>query len=234
MQVAHLQHSATSQGDTLAAASSSGSGGSHSTTPTAASKAATPQAAVTQRSAATASAAPHPVVTASSSGHSGMQTTGPGGTVGSTECISSSSSHRRTHSGACSTSADYRQHQRHQQQVLHSSLSAAKPQYSCGATGRPRSSMRQQQLHSRAGAGAAQVAVAAGSRGMSHQHLTMHEMLQSEPSMRAVTRKLIAEGGLRALFRGLSINYMKVVPSTAIGFTVYDAFKAYLGLTNTL
>eukprot|EP00775_Hariotina_reticulata_P008737 gene8737-8917_t len=50
----------------------------------------------------------------------------------------------------------------------------------------------------------------------------------------AVTRKLLAAGGVRGLFRGLSINYMKVVPSTAIGFSVYDALKAYLGLTSTL
>ncbi|XP_058067932.1 mitochondrial carrier protein CoAc2 [Magnolia sinica] len=34
--------------------------------------------------------------------------------------------------------------------------------------------------------------------------------------------------GWRQLFSGLSINYMKVVPSVAIGFTVYDAMKTWL------
>jgi solute carrier family 25 protein 16 len=61
-----------------------------------------------------------------------------------------------------------------------------------------------------------------------------HSVLHPEPSMVAITRNLVAEGGWRALFRGLSINYMKVVPSTAIGFTVYDALKSYLGLTSSM
>ncbi|GER25162.1 mitochondrial substrate carrier family protein [Striga asiatica] len=34
--------------------------------------------------------------------------------------------------------------------------------------------------------------------------------------------------GWKQLFSGLSINYLKVVPSVAIGFTVYDVAKAYL------
>ncbi|XP_073153278.1 mitochondrial carrier protein CoAc2 isoform X1 [Henckelia pumila] len=34
--------------------------------------------------------------------------------------------------------------------------------------------------------------------------------------------------GWKQLFSGLSINYMKVVPSVAIGFTVYDVMKAFL------
>ncbi|KAH6779062.1 Mitochondrial substrate carrier family protein [Perilla frutescens var. hirtella] len=34
--------------------------------------------------------------------------------------------------------------------------------------------------------------------------------------------------GWKQLFSGLSINYLKVVPSVAIGFTVYDVMKAYL------
>jgi len=41
-------------------------------------------------------------------------------------------------------------------------------------------------------------------------------------------------GGLRALFAGVSINYLKVVPSTAIGFTVYDGLKSYLALPHNL
>ncbi|KAL6592266.1 hypothetical protein ACP70R_049530 [Stipagrostis hirtigluma subsp. patula] len=34
--------------------------------------------------------------------------------------------------------------------------------------------------------------------------------------------------GWRQLFSGLSINYLKVVPSVAIGFTVYDSMKVWL------
>ncbi|KAK7245516.1 hypothetical protein RIF29_40362 [Crotalaria pallida] len=34
--------------------------------------------------------------------------------------------------------------------------------------------------------------------------------------------------GWKQLFSGLSINYIKVVPSVAIGFTVYDTMKSYL------
>ncbi|CAD7703951.1 unnamed protein product [Ostreobium quekettii] len=40
--------------------------------------------------------------------------------------------------------------------------------------------------------------------------------------------------GLRGLFAGLSINYMKVVPSTAVGFTMYDHLKSYLALKGNL
>lgn len=47
-------------------------------------------------------------------------------------------------------------------------------------------------------------------------------------------RRVWRAGGARALFAGVSINYMKVVPSTAIGFTVYDAAKAWLGLAHNL
>jgi solute carrier family 25 protein 16 len=53
-------------------------------------------------------------------------------------------------------------------------------------------------------------------------------------NMIATTKQLLAEGGLMRLFRGVSINYLKVVPSTAIGFTLYDAVKAYLDLTSNL
>jgi solute carrier family 25 protein 16 len=52
----------------------------------------------------------------------------------------------------------------------------------------------------------------------------------ADPSMADVALRLWRSGGM---FRGLSINYLKVVPSTAIGFTVYDYLKAYLGLTHT-
>lgn len=47
-------------------------------------------------------------------------------------------------------------------------------------------------------------------------------------------RMIIKQQGPKALFAGLSLNYIKVVPSTAIGFTIYDALKQYLGLPQHL
>ena len=47
-------------------------------------------------------------------------------------------------------------------------------------------------------------------------------------------RLIVQQQGPRALFAGLSLNYIKVVPSTAIGFTIYDALKQYLGLPQHL
>lgn len=40
--------------------------------------------------------------------------------------------------------------------------------------------------------------------------------------------KIVHCQGWRQLFSGLSINYLKVVPSVAIGFTVYDVMKSFL------
>eukprot|EP00873_Tetraselmis_striata_P039615 jgi/Tetstr1/459879/TSEL_005221.t1 len=42
------------------------------------------------------------------------------------------------------------------------------------------------------------------------------------------------QGGVRALFYGLQINYIKVVPSTALGFMIYDYMKFWLLLPNHL
>ncbi|XP_074559074.1 mitochondrial carrier protein CoAc2-like [Curcuma longa] len=39
---------------------------------------------------------------------------------------------------------------------------------------------------------------------------------------------IVQSQGWRQLFSGLSINYLKVVPSVAIGFTVYDLMKSWL------
>ena len=47
-------------------------------------------------------------------------------------------------------------------------------------------------------------------------------------------RVIAAQQGTKALFAGLSLNYLKVVPSTAIGFTIYDALKSYLDLPQHL
>lgn len=45
---------------------------------------------------------------------------------------------------------------------------------------------------------------------------------------------ILRRQGWRTLFSGLSINYMKVVPSTAIGFTLYDYLKSALDLPTHL
>ena len=50
------------------------------------------------------------------------------------------------------------------------------------------------------------------------------------PALLAILR----QQGWRVLYSGLSINYMKVVPSTAIGFTLYDYLKSALDLPTHL
>eukprot|EP00892_Ulva_mutabilis_P004288 jgi/Ulvmu1/2230/UM013_0077.1 len=47
-------------------------------------------------------------------------------------------------------------------------------------------------------------------------------------------RAIVQEFGWRGLFRGVTINYIKVTPATAVGFTVYDQLKVMLGLENHL
>ncbi|CAH1428137.1 unnamed protein product [Lactuca virosa] len=39
---------------------------------------------------------------------------------------------------------------------------------------------------------------------------------------------IVSEQGWRQLFAGLSINYIKIVPSVSIGFTAYDMMKSWL------
>lgn len=41
-------------------------------------------------------------------------------------------------------------------------------------------------------------------------------------------RGIIRNQGWKQLFAGLSINYLKIVPSVAIGFTAYDMMKSWL------
>lgn len=55
--------------------------------------------------------------------------------------------------------------------------------------------------------------------------------LRSTPQAMALLARTY---GWRTLFSGLSINYLKVVPSTAIGFTVYDFMKSLLALPTHL
>lgn len=43
-------------------------------------------------------------------------------------------------------------------------------------------------------------------------------------------RKIVAEEGVSTLFRGLWPNYLKVVPSIAIAFVVYEQMKDLMGV----
>jgi hypothetical protein len=36
--------------------------------------------------------------------------------------------------------------------------------------------------------------------------------------------------GWRSLFRGLAVNWVKVVPSTAVGFATYEMLRGWLGV----
>jgi Mitochondrial carrier protein len=53
-------------------------------------------------------------------------------------------------------------------------------------------------------------------------------------SMAATVHAIILQHGWRGLFRGVYLNYIKVTPATAVGFTVYDYMKELLGLENHL
>lgn len=71
------------------------------------------------------------------------------------------------------------------------------------------------------------------SLGHSCCHLQVQgQVLAPRTSIMSGFRELLASGGVKALFRGLSLNYIKVVPATAIGFTVYDGMKYYLNITH--
>lgn len=62
-------------------------------------------------------------------------------------------------------------------------------------------------------------------------HFPDGKLPQSTPAaLVAIARR----EGWRVLYAGLSINYMKVVPSTAIGFTLYDYLKSALDLPTHL
>ena len=62
-------------------------------------------------------------------------------------------------------------------------------------------------------------------------HFPEERLPKSTPAaLMAIARR----EGWRVLYSGLSINYMKVVPSTAIGFTLYDYLKSGLDLSTHL
>lgn len=62
-------------------------------------------------------------------------------------------------------------------------------------------------------------------------HFPHDRLPQSTPAALAAIARA---QGWRALYAGLGINYMKVVPSTAIGFTIYDYLKHALDLPTNL
>ncbi|KAJ1421069.1 Mitochondrial carrier protein [Sesbania bispinosa] len=64
-------------------------------------------------------------------------------------------------------------------------------------------------------------------RQMQVQKLVASDNAELKGTLKSIV--LIAQKqGWKQLFSGLSINYIKVVPSVAIGFTVYDTMKLYL------
>ncbi|XP_071715375.1 mitochondrial carrier protein CoAc2 [Rutidosis leptorrhynchoides] len=64
-------------------------------------------------------------------------------------------------------------------------------------------------------------------RQMQVQRLRASNSIQLKGTMGTLIM-IVQKEGWKHLFSGLSINYLKVVPSVAIGFTVYDVMKAYL------
>ena len=38
----------------------------------------------------------------------------------------------------------------------------------------------------------------------------------------------------RGLFRGMSVNYMRAIPMTAISFSIYESMKQLMGLKTSL
>lgn len=64
-------------------------------------------------------------------------------------------------------------------------------------------------------------------RQMQVEHLSAANNVELKGTMESLTT-ILRKQGWRQLFSGLSINYLKVVPSVAIGFTVYDTMKSSL------
>ncbi|KAI5585301.1 hypothetical protein BDE02_06G136400 [Populus trichocarpa] len=64
-------------------------------------------------------------------------------------------------------------------------------------------------------------------RQMQVQRLSVSNSAELKGTMETLIM-IMQKQGWKQLFSGLSINYLKVVPSVAIGFTVYDMMKASL------
>ncbi|ESN93250.1 hypothetical protein HELRODRAFT_89164 [Helobdella robusta] len=61
--------------------------------------------------------------------------------------------------------------------------------------------------------------------------LIVNEKFYSEPdcSLVSTVRTIVVSDGLSGLYRGLSANLMKVAPSVAIGYVVYEHSRSFLG-----
>ncbi|KAJ7969484.1 Mitochondrial carrier protein [Quillaja saponaria] len=64
-------------------------------------------------------------------------------------------------------------------------------------------------------------------RQMQVQNLAVSDSAEMKGTMETLTM-IAQKQGWKQLFSGLSINYIRVVPSVAIGFTVYDILKSCL------
>lgn len=48
-------------------------------------------------------------------------------------------------------------------------------------------------------------------------------------SMSSLFRHIVRTEGLRGLYRGLTPNFMKVIPSVSISYVVYERLKVTMG-----
>ncbi|KAM7275031.1 hypothetical protein ACFE04_016897 [Oxalis oulophora] len=64
-------------------------------------------------------------------------------------------------------------------------------------------------------------------RQMQVQRFAMSNRAEVKGTMDTMI-SIVQKHGWKHLFSGLSLNYLKVVPSVAVGFTVYDTMKSYL------
>ncbi|KAF9599826.1 hypothetical protein IFM89_001772 [Coptis chinensis] len=64
-------------------------------------------------------------------------------------------------------------------------------------------------------------------RQMQVQRISASNSVEMKGTMQTLVT-IVQNEGWKQLFSGLSINYLKVVPSVAIGFTVYDTMKLWL------
>lgn len=63
------------------------------------------------------------------------------------------------------------------------------------------------------------------------RQMQLHDMMPNVPRYRGTMhaiRHIVATEGVRGLFVGLSINYVKVVPTVALSFTTYEALRRVL------
>ncbi|VAH98798.1 unnamed protein product [Triticum turgidum subsp. durum] len=66
-------------------------------------------------------------------------------------------------------------------------------------------------------------------RQMQVQALSSSNQVKGKETFRSLAM-IVKHQGWKQLFSGLSINYLKVVPSAALGFTVYDSMRDWLNV----